>query len=98
MSITLSYSPRLLPVRVGLAVVPAAGIEPATGGLQVRCSTAELHRLVNLEHRVRFELTRDFSTGLANRRLRPLGYLCKTGAGGGDRTRDILLGRQEFYR
>ena len=32
---------------------------------------------IDVEHRVRFELTRTCVTGLANRRLRPLGYLCK---------------------
>ena len=36
-----------------------------------------------MEHRVRFELTRTCVTGLANRRLRPLGYLCKLERVGG---------------
>ena len=58
------------------------GVEPSTSGIEVRCSVQLSYRQ-KMEHRVRFELTRTCVTGLANRRLRPLGYLCKLERVGG---------------
>ena len=61
------------------------GVEPSTSGIEVRCSVQLSYRQ-KMEHGVRFELTRTCVTGLANRRLRPLGYPCETGAGRRNRT------------
>ena len=43
-SVSIGLKVRRLRDMAYCCLEPAAGIEPATGGLQVRCSTAELHR------------------------------------------------------